>query len=239
MTNQEIGRSLASSFVEMAAALDKLPQVEADLAEAKGRVQFLESHNTDLGNQVVALEAKIADLEAKYADATKSASGHKANLDLLLDEVRKAVGQVAVAMDIVNPPPPPAPVEPEPIDLPNPLSLGRGDVGSSTVGQSEGPFQPSTESGQSGPMNSAETGPESGQSGGHPTVFSAPDTTSVQASPSVSSTDANTSPSDPRPYTDKPYWLKPNTMTWQEWKDGGGDVPYWVSSGEASLMAAT
>jgi hypothetical protein len=229
MTNQEIGRSLASSFVEMAQALDLLPKVEAelndtkaDLDKANARIAFLENFNTELGD-------RVHDLEAKYADATKSATGHKTNVDLMLDEIRKAVGQLAVVTDIVDP-------KPE-VVLPNPLSFGQsgqmtggdtshydeisrsihGDNPTAVGGDSEQPAPSPFDAPISSPGNDRWTGTgevtpgTSGQSEAKPDV---PATSNEQPAPKP----------DPRP-----YWLKPSNMTWGDWKSNNGDVPYWVT----------
>lgn len=230
MTNQEIGRSLASSFVEMAQALDLLPKVEADLNDAKSRIDFLnsriaflESHNTELGDKVV-------ELEAKYADATKSATGHKSNVELLLDEARKAIEHLTTVVEIVSPRPKPE------VALPNPLatigqsapmtgeatSLTPTAVGGDSEQQAvvnQPPFGDGTSPSGSGPNDGDQNG---GQSEANPTVSTGQDS-SVTTNTSVPDMDANKSPSDLRP-----YWLKPSNMTWADWAANGGNVPSWA-----------
>lgn len=237
MTNQEIGRSLASSFVEMAQALDLLPKVEADLADAKAeldkaksRIRFLESHNTELGDKVV-------ELEAKYADATKSATGHKTNVDIMLEEVQRVIEHLTTAVEIVTPRPKPE------VALPNPLtSIGQsapmtGEATShqtavggdseqpapGTVNQS--PFVEATSPSGSGPNDGDRSG---GQSDVNPTASTGPDS-SVTIHTSVPDMDAVPATSnEPKP-DPRPYWLKPSNMTWADWKATNGDVPSWVS----------
>ena len=257
MTNQEIGRSLASSFVEMAAALDKLPQVEADLNDAhadldkaKARISFLELQNTELGDKVVALEANL--------DAsTKSASGHQGNVALMLDEVRKVIGQLAVLTDVVDPQPVDISQSNEPTPDPTPAGQSAEMIGgdmsspavkqdgvggdSESLGVSPSPFAPTTSSTGSAPSSTdGDTTTDSGQSDANPTSPStAQDSgqSSSQDTPSAptmdanvegenaSTSDANTSHSEPS----NPYWLKPSNMTWRDWRDShNGDIPYWV-----------
>jgi hypothetical protein len=230
MTNQEIGRSLASSFVEMAQALDELPRVQADLADAKAqldkanaRIVFLENFNTELGD-------RVHDLEAKYADATKSATGHKTHVDFMLDEIRKAVGQLAVVTDIVDP----KPVEPE-VALPNPLSVGQsGQSGQMTgEGTSQTAVGGDSEHSATSPFDAPTSSPGNDPSTGTGEVTPATSGQSEAVPTSTPHTEAPTGHSVDGQSGDKPdprpYWLKPSNMTWGDWKTSNGDVPYWVT----------
>jgi hypothetical protein len=250
MTNTEIGRSLASSFVEMAAALDKLPQVEADLTDAKAeidklnaRIAFLSSRNTELGDQVVKLEADLA-------HATKSEQGHKVNTELLLEQARHVMDRLGGVIELVDPKPVAAP--PPEVVLPNPLHVGEtsGQSGQMT-GEATSPAadipawerpivqvpfaDPTSRSGPE-PRYSDQSG---GQSEASPTNASVADGTTSTA-PDV----GNTSVPSPTPSGDsqsdrpmsRPYWLKPSNMSWKDWQSNNGDVPYWVTAEMMDLV---
>jgi hypothetical protein len=216
MTNQEIGRSLASSFVEMAAALDKLPQVEADLAAAKAdndslneRIKSLEQINNSLGE-------KITTLEASLDDSTKSHNSASNARSLLLEEVRKVIGQLAVVTDIVDPQPVPT------------VSSSDTDTNASMNACLTGVETTSTASSSDKPATSSEA-PSS------PFVPPTSELGTVHSSdgsqaPSTPTSGSDESPESPTPPTvTRPYWLKPSNQSWREWRANHGDVPHWVT----------
>ncbi len=237
--------SFFDEMLEAAKAKEALPTIQAERDHAISRQQFLEQRVEHLGNMVAQLQSQLDAKEVALRDATKSATSNKGNLDLLLDEVRKAMGQVMVATDIVDP----KPVEPEVVELPNPLGTGQsaqttgGDTSRPTTVADDGreyyvqqpPFVDPTSSTGNGPSTGIgeATQTPSGQSDANPTVTpSAPAQDSPAPTTTASPTDASTSPFKPDP---KPYWLKPSNLTWGEWKERGNDVPYWASD-DADVM---
>ncbi len=218
--------SFFDEMLEAAKAKEALPTIQSERDHAIARTQFLEERVTEIGDINIQLQNRINKLEADLAQATKSSTSHKEHLDLLLDEVRKAMGQVAVATDIVDPKP-----EPEVVELPNPLSVGEVGQSDPTTGGVISPWssavfvEPTSSPGNDPSTATGEaTQSPSGQSEANPTVQQP--TPDLQGSSSVS-TDK---PSDP-----KPYWLKPSNLTWGEWKERGNDVPYWATD-EADVM---
>jgi hypothetical protein len=251
MTNQEIGQQVANTFSEAFQAMARLPDVEKDLAYYKTRSTHHEELIDGYRREIYELNDKIATLEADLAQATKSAAGHKGNVDLMLDEVRKAIGQLAVLTDVVDP----KPVEVTPqaatvdndmllkadghstdepvIDLPRPpIPVTPVKEWTAPLVVDQSPFVPETSPSGNEPGATAQSG---GQSEVDPTLSVTSTQESLAQAPTVpgqESVSSSTASKSPEP---RPYWLRPSNMSWADWKLNGGDVPYWVHDDDLNV----
>lgn len=223
MTNHQVN-DLAHSFVAMATAFERLPQVEHDLKEAN---EFLEMERDTVRDR----ELKIMELEAeidKHLETIRSlevAKDAAETMFLELDEqttlavnlVRDAQNALGFAVTKLAPP------KPQPVEPPQVASTG-------TTGESEA-HPTSAQSvtahdGAAGQSSASAFGEQSHSDHAPPVpeVAASPDptTTTTFSEHSSSVQDDTRSFDNPGPYTNQLYFHVPGWMSREDWIAGGG-----------------
>lgn len=111
MSNQAVN-DVFNAFVEAQKAMQKVPELEGQLAYHRAQHSYAESRNDDFRQeidrknaQIGDLSAKIASLEASLDTATFQTDDLRARFEMLLDTVRGSVKEVTEAMALVKPEP--------------------------------------------------------------------------------------------------------------------------------------
>ena len=236
--------TLLKSFAEAGNALELLPKVQADLGAAHSLIDEVnskliseQSKTSLLQSTIETLQAELAAKEAALADATKSLD----NRDSTIAAVHKLLGVV------VQP-------APEPVAATNTTEgdqMGNADAPaddtqtttasethsaaeqSETSAEAPATVHPETSSpsappqpapGQSSNTEST-TNPGAAPEGEHtPTTNAGP---SDGADADGLAYQRQNAPETPD-YSRTPYWAKPSTITYSEFKAHGGLVPDWI-----------
>lgn len=227
------------AFIEASKALEELPAVKIQLAnitsDRDGALHQLEAAESVIKShedEIAALKAQLEAKEASLADATfrhKEVSG-------ALDNIKSVLSSLV----------PPTPVVVTPIEAspaPEPATLGESvSTPSTEVSPSSSAISTSVETQDTVPganeqdqrafppdyrpshtelsNPSAVTGTNSGTS---------PSAIDETAASPVSASTPTTSTPEPR-HDNEAYWLKPDSMTWDQWALLGGQPAPWVSS---------
>ena len=203
--------SLFNDFLAAAEAIKQRPQLEAKVADAeaqrdraKAEAQFANDRLEDEQIRNDALRAKVAQLEADLAQATFREKEARDNLGLVVDTLKGAMSNAKAAIELVEPPvvEPPSPVE------------------ASTTTELPGAY-PWNEPVPPNPtmLSTGDIAPASDIA---PTVEASPYGTPQAAAPVPVEDTAS------KPYSDKPYWVKPDAVSWKTWTEGGGDKAPWI-----------
>lgn len=220
MSNRTEG--LFHELLEGARALERMPELEAkvinaeaDKFRAQADADFQRTRYANLAAEYDAKVARIAELEADLAQATKSSETAKGDLKAIVDLVKGISTQVTQVVELAEPPAP----QPDSID----------------------PF------GSTGPISPQDLA-SGGESEVPPTfatsVEAPPKPVEIQSAPSDAST---TTPSEPEwatptvtevtPEPVKPYWNKPDYVSWKDWQSQGGGLAPWIREKDMSLCA--
>lgn len=241
-----------NAFVEAQKAMQRLPEAEAELARKQGelsvtyeRLGNANDYIQSLQDRLVEMEAKLAAKEAELAQATFRETEAKSKLDTVVSVLKGTVDEATAVMDLVNPPPPPPPpvVEPEP-DPTTPPTAPVDTAGSSSNASSanaDGVTDYNSGFDPGGPNHRIENLPGVYQQGfglvntdveatrSSEDPFANSQDTAGSTPPNAPSQDAAPSNAASTPFAGRAYWEKPDNMTWDAWRAGGGDIPYWVA----------
>ena len=232
----------------------KVSDAESAKLKAEQERDFHAGRLDDMRAEIDRLNAKTKELEAALSDATFREKEIRDQRQVLLDAFRGVVKEVSETVELVEPTPKPevvASVDPtvaESVGAPMPgilqsTAIGT-DAGSNTSGSTSdrtegqsvtdptgqsvqtigGDISPTTEAPRNtgtGPFAPSMDGKSADVASADPTPADRP---STSAEPTTADTKADVS-LQPKPYSNRPHWQKPDTMTWREWKEGGGEVP--------------
>lgn len=234
----QTSHELANFFVEASKALEELPHVKGKLNEVEESLAICRDVSVGKDNRIDDLMVKQNELEAQIfalkneRDAAEFAALEaKDQAQTLIASIRDVMKGAAAADAILNPTPTP---------LPSSATSEAGRVGEPGQVSSPEPQQQFSEEGyaghlQAGSASSSDT-PAIHTESHTVTVGSeqrpldgAGDTTteSMNVSDGHASTTKNVSIESSKPYDGEAYWLKPDSIGWREWVDGGGEAaPY-------------
>jgi len=249
--------NFVTDLVEMAKAMETLPQVQAELDRAKAdneslhsAVQAREEAIARYKAEIDALNAKIRDTEAQRDDAEYRFLDLDDKASKVLGVLKSIVATANTAHDTLSPPKPqpeptpeptPEPVSVQPTPTPAPsITTGSTATTGGATPSNDAPssdhttaLNPSTDEGQrvpSDPTVNSTAGDGASQSNATPIPSAAPSADAIGQAP------VPTQPSGPTDDTAKPYagknWKDVHPRVWdqQQWLDGGGTVEGWHAS---------
>lgn len=229
-------------LVEMAKAMETLPQVQAEL-EAQNKIN-MELYKTVQSREeaILRYKAEIEELQSKV----RATEAERDNAELRFLELDGKASRVLHWLEdvessaknirqLVEPPKPQ--LEPEPV--PQPIPEVVQSIEAQPQGQGESPFEPSQNAAGSDTTKTAQTGEGSSppsqpptnqdQSEVNPTANTGLVDTVANSQPAqsmdVGSTSTETSPIEPKPsglYTGKSYSSHPVYVSYWDWIEGGG-----------------
>lgn len=251
--------NFVGSLVEMAKAHERLPQIEAELAEARNQInshlntiQRLETKLMERSNEISMHLAHIRELEVSRDDAQFHALEADDRTQRALDFIKATFGNAGALIQALEPPAMPAP---QPVDAP--AVAADGGLATPDVGEREHPLPASVE--QSTPPTDTSSGtfetashtsqapmvdhsgaspaPEVAAQPGEPIAASAP-TVPVMSSgeaafgastAEVSSNDADAPTVDPSTKPTGPYTGKTYSEVYRYERDMNGESNWWCS----------
>ena len=224
--------SLVHDLVQMAQAMEQLPQVrdelaatQSDLASASATIQRLETKLMDRANEVTTLLGKIRELEVARDDAEYRFLEAEDRTSRALDFIKATFGNAGSLIQALEPPKPQPPAEP--VQVPEHITstdyasqsepIG-GDGGSPNEGVSVLANPTSAHTLDSEPKLDTPISATTDTSDASTAAHSS--TEGVSVSPESQS--AGDTPKA-GPYSGKRYLDVPGYISPQEWLDGGGD----------------
>lgn len=235
---------IAHFFVEASKALEELPHVKGKLNEVEESLAICR----DIGNGKDAriesllvyqgdLDVQIAMLKKERDDAELAAMEAKDQAERLIASIRDVMKGAAAADAILNPTPAPQPssatseagrVGDQPSEsssAQSALDSGSGSDGPSLSGYpsdaaTQADSHTVTVGGEQRPLDAPL------QTGSLSTAHSEPGIGTDSASQSSSLADGS---AVAKPYDGEAYWLKPDSIGWREWVDGGGEAAPYVN----------
>ena len=233
----QTSHELANFFVEASKALEELPHVKGKLSEVEESLDICrnvgygkDEQISHLNGNISSLQAQIEALKAERDAAEYAAMEAKDEASKLIASIRDVMKGAAAADAILNPTPPmeSAPISPvgEPNEAGSASSLAQPvlDSGSASAGQSPVGSDSSSETAPVTPEASDWDRPLS-----HAELALDSSSGTAQPQPVVAQENASgiASLRHDKPYDGEAYWLKPDSLSWQEWIAGGGEkAPY-------------
>lgn len=205
--------SLFNDFLAAAEAIKERPQLEAKVREAEANrdradasARFMEERYNNLAADYDAIKAKLAVLEADLAQATFRETEVRNKLEAVVSVLKDTMSEAKAAVELVEPPAPVVEPTPEQAEVTIDVPF---------------PYTTNTTSAQPSDRPTLSSGDGAGD-----------------ATPTLSgiTLDAPPVPAEApafKPYFDKPYWLKPDNLSWRDWTNGGGDRAPWVKETDA------
>lgn len=211
-------QGLFAELLEGARALEERPALEAKIADAQSArdyamatAKFAEERYAALAADYDRIKAELATKEAELAQATFREKEAGDKLEVLVDAFKSVSRKVNESVELVAPEP-----KPELESMPAPTPVADTSTTSTTAGEV------STDLPGTYPWNKPEVTEVA--------VTSNPDPISVASTDTGMPSTVDTSAS--KPHADKPYWFKPDSLTWREWIDGGGERAPWLKDGD-------
>lgn len=235
----QTSHELANFFVEASKALEELPHVKGKLNEVEESLAISrdvsigkDNRIDSLNGNISSLLAQIEALKAERDAAEYAAMEAKDEASKLIASIRDVMKGAAAADAILNP----TPVTPA-APLPESSNTGAESNSASALeshsdAAPSGQFQPDSSGSSSIDGSSEATTEHTITVGGEQRPLDgAGDTTteSMNVSDGHASTTKNVSIEFSKPYDGEAYWLKPDSIGWREWVDGGGEAAPYVN----------
>lgn len=225
-------QGLFAELLEGARALEERPGLEAKIADAEAAsaranaaAKFAEERYAALAADYDRIKAELAAKEAELAHATFREKEAGDKLAVLVGAFKSVNREINETVELVAPEP-----KSEPVPTPEPTSTT-----STTAGESSTDL-PGVYPWDQGMIPDTYNEPTATDVASDKTTEVAVTPQEGPTSDTSASTIGMTTPTADtsvfKPYADKPYWLKPDSLSWRDWTNGGGDRAPWLKDGD-------
>lgn len=221
-----------SNIQNILSALQEAKEAQDMVPDLKAQIRDLQRLLDERTQAVSRLEDDLNSSRSAHASAKDKISSLEVERDSYGFRAIDAEEKLEQILSLVGPKAPPVVSEPEPASpVPADTSPANAPVANvATGGNSEAPVEPvtaATVTPTPAVVYSADVGVPTSVPMDPPTASTSPNPSPTVPSSTASDTPAASmpEPTPPKPYADQRYWEKPDTISWADWRQGGGQMP--------------